>query len=76
MKKLIVALVLLLCFVLVAVSCTPDDPYELKTDENGNVVTNEKGEPETIKKGGGLEVKDHDDEDDGRFGELIPTRTP
>ncbi len=32
---------------LVAVSCTPDDPYELKTDVNGNVVTNEKGKPET-----------------------------
>ena len=73
MKKMLVVMALLLCFLLVAASCTPDDPYELKTDENGNVVTNERGEPETVKKdeGGGLDLKDRVDE--GDYGELIPT---
>ncbi len=50
MKKVILAILILLCFVLIAASCTPYNDLPLKTDENGNVVTNEKGEPETVDK--------------------------
>lgn len=50
MKKVILAILILLCFVLVAASCTPHNDLPLKTDENGNVVTNEKGEPEKVGK--------------------------
>ncbi len=72
MKKMILAVALLLCFTLLAASCNPDNPYELKTNENGDVVTNENGEPETVKKnnGGGIQVEDKDDEEG--YGELIP----
>lgn len=75
MKKVILAILLLACLALVAASCTPKNDLPLKTDENGNVVTNEKGEPERVdknenNKGGGIEVGGVDT-DDG-WGELIP----
>lgn len=74
MKKMILAVALLLCFTLLAASCNPDNPYELKTNENGDVVTNENGEPETVKKntGGGIQMEYKDDEEG--FGELVPLR--
>lgn len=77
MKKMILAILLLLCFALIAVSCTPNKDLPLKTDENGNVVTNEKGDPVTENKdknennGGGYEPGPDDEEGFGDL-ELVP----
>ena len=77
MKKIILAVLLLLCFALLVASCTPDNDLPLKTDENGNVVTNEKGDPVTESKenndnnGGGNELVSDDEEGFGDL-ELAP----
>ena len=75
MRKMILAVVLLLCFVLVAASCTPNDnPAELKTNENGTPVTqdpNHNGDANNNNNSiGGIQVEDKDQEEG--FGELIP----
>ena len=41
MKKMILAVLLLLCFALLVASCTPEKDLPVNTDENGNVVTNQ-----------------------------------
>ena len=73
MKKVILAILLLLCFALVAASCTPNKDLPLKTDENGNIVTNEKGEPvtENEENNGGVLEPGKDNEDFGEL-ELFP----
>ena len=77
MKKVILAILLLACLALIAASCTPKNDLPLKTDENGNVVTNEKGDPIKVDEdegennnGGGIQVGVEDDETG--WGELIP----
>ena len=80
MKKLILAILLLLSFALVAVSCTPDNDLPLKTDENGNVVTNENGDPVTEGSKESNEENDRDiergdlDDDGGGWSELTPAK--
>lgn len=76
MKKMILAVALLLCFVLVAASCNPDNPAELKTNENGTPVTQaptngeNNGDSNNMNNGGGIQMEECDDEEG--FGELIP----
>ena len=80
MKKVILAFLLLLCFALVAASCTPNNDLPLKTDENGNVVTNENGDPVTEgskesneENSSKIEMGDLDD-DGGGWSELTPVK--
>ncbi len=72
MKKMILAVALLLCFVMVAASCVGDNPAELKTNENGTPVTQapNNGDLADVNDGGGIHVEDKDDAEG--FGELIP----
>jgi len=76
MKKMILAVALLLCFMMVAASCVGDNPAELKTNENGTPVTQapnngeNNGDLADVNDGGGIHVEDKDDAEG--FGELIP----
>ena len=68
MKKMILAVALLLCFVLVAASCVGDNPAELKTNENGTPVTQAPNNGEN--NGGGIQMGGEDPETG--FGPLMP----